>query len=147
MKIILILLSVASSSSRFANLRRNGFYNHHRAGNNFRRSSQSSTNGARQKIDNESERPVFTDNGILYDAAGPEVINKLLMYERLMDDRAGNNFRRSSQSSPNGVRQKMDNESERPIFTDNEIFHDAAGPEVINELLMNDMVFIYMSYI
>ena len=31
MKILLILLGVASSLSRFGNLRRDGFYNHHRA--------------------------------------------------------------------------------------------------------------------
>ena len=138
MKIILILLSVASSSSRFANLRRNGFYNHHRAGNNFRRSSQRDPpNGVRQAMNNKSERPVETDSGIFHDAAGPEVINELLMYDLLMDDRlmddcAGNNFRRSSQSSPNGLRQMMNNKPERPAFTDNGIFHDAAGPEVIN---------------
>ena len=85
MKILLILLSVASSSSRFANLRRNGFYNHHRAGNNFRRSSQSSSPiGVGQTMNNKSERPIFTENGIFYDAAGPKVINEMLMYDSVL---------------------------------------------------------------
>ena len=53
----------------------------------------------------------------------------------LMDDCAGNNFRRSSQSSPNGLRQMMNNKPERPVFTDNGIFYDAARPEVINKLI------------
>ena len=88
MKILLILLSVASSLPRFVNLRRNGFYNHHRAGNNFRRSSQSPFPiGVRQVMNNKSERPVKTNNGILHDAAEPEVINKLIMANLLRMDR------------------------------------------------------------
>ena len=88
MKILLVLFSVASSLSRFGNLRRNGFYNHHRARNNFRRSSQRDPpKGVRQAMNNNSERPVQTYNGIVYDAAGPEVINKLIMTNLLSMDR------------------------------------------------------------
>ena len=75
MKILLILMSVASSLSQFGNLRRNGFFNHHRAGNNFRRPSQSSPNGLRQKKDNKSEQPLFSHQ---------EVINEWLMYNSLL---------------------------------------------------------------
>ena len=39
----------------------------------------------------------------------------------------------------------MNNKSERAVETDSGIFHDAAGPEVMNEMLMDDSVLSMVS--
>ena len=76
MKIIIILLSVAFSFSKFGNLRRKSFYNHHFPRNNRTRPSlvmsKNPSTGLRLNISNKAEQH------FIHDVASLAVINKMM---------------------------------------------------------------------